>query len=107
MTLRVFLAEDNPVIRESLAAAMERAPVQVVGFAGDEPAATNWIAANPESVDLLVIDIFLTRGSGLDVLRAASRLTRARKVVLSNYAPPDLRRKCLELGADRAFDKRH
>ena len=26
-------------------------------------------------------------------------------VVLSNYATPDMRRKCLELGADRVFDK--
>ena len=106
MTLRVFLVEDNPVIRENLAAAMEElAPVQVIGFADDEPAATNWIDAHPEGVDLVVIDIFLKRGSGLDVLRAASKLTEARKVVLSNYATPEVRRKCLELGADRVFDK--
>ena len=25
--------------------------------------------------------------------------------MLSNYATPDMRRKCLELGADRVFDK--
>jgi DNA-binding NarL/FixJ family response regulator len=25
--------------------------------------------------------------------------------MLSNYATPDIRRKCLELGADRVFDK--
>jgi len=30
---------------------------------------------------------------------------RHRMVVLSNYATPDMRRKCLELGADRVFDK--
>ena len=106
MTLRVFLVEDSPVIRENLAAAMEElAPIQVVGFADDEPAATNWIAANPEGVDLLVIDMFLKRGSGFDVLRAASKFTKAGKVVLSNYATPDMRRKCMELGADRVFDK--
>jgi DNA-binding NarL/FixJ family response regulator len=103
--LRVFLVEDNFVIRENLAAAMEElAPVQVVGFADDETSAMKWIAAHPEGVDLLVIDLFLKRGSGLVVLRAAARL-KARKVVLSNYATPDIRRKCLELGADRVFDK--
>ena len=106
MTLRVFLVEDNPVIRENLAAALEElAPVQVVAFADNEPAATSWIAANPEGVDLLVVDIFLRRGSGLDVLRAASKLTKARKAVLSNYATPAMRRRCLELGADQVFDK--
>ena len=44
--------------------------------------------------------------SGLGVLRAASALAQRRNVVvLSNYATPDMRRKCLELGADRVFDK--
>jgi DNA-binding NarL/FixJ family response regulator len=106
MTLRAFLVEDSPLIRENLAAAMEElAPVRVVGFADNEAAATNWIAANSESVDLFVIDIFLKRGSGLNVLRAASNLTQACKVVLSNYATPDMQRKCLQLGADRVFDK--
>ena len=33
------------------------------------------------------------------------RLLAAKLVVLSNYATPDMRRKCLELGADRVFDK--
>ena len=106
MTLRVFLVEDNPVIRENLAAAMEElAPVRIVGFADDVSAATKWTAANPEGADLLVIDIFLRRGSGLEVLRATSKLTKARKVVLSNYATSDIRRTCLEQGADRVFDK--
>jgi len=106
MTLRVFLVEDSPVIRENLTSAIEElAPARVVGFAEDEPTATRWIAAHADAVDLLVIDIFLKRGSGLDVLRAASTVTNACKVVLSNYATPEMRRKCTELGADRVFDK--
>jgi DNA-binding NarL/FixJ family response regulator len=106
MTLRVFLVEDSPVIRENLVAAMEElAPVQVVGYAEDEPAATSWVATNPEGADVLVIDIFLKRGSGLNVLRAVSKMSKTCKVVLSNYATPDVRKKCLELGANRVFDK--
>ena len=43
MTLRVLLVEDNPVIRENLAAAMEElAPVRIVGFAEDASAATKY-----------------------------------------------------------------
>ena len=54
----------------------------------------------------MIVDIFLKGGSGLGVLRAAQALPRAGDmVVLSNYATPDMRRKCLELGADRVFDK--
>lgn len=106
MTLKVFLVEDSPVIRENLVAAIEEmAPVQVVGFADNASDAMAWIAAHPNGVDLVVIDLFLRRGSGLDVLREASPLTDARLVVLSNYATPEMRRKCMELRADRVFDK--
>ena len=54
----------------------------------------------------MIVDIFLKRGSGLGVLRAAqARAPHYRLVVLSNYATPDMRAKCLALGADRVFDK--
>ncbi len=49
---------------------------------------------------------FLKTGSGLGVLRSASALQPPLNlIVLSNYATPDMRRKCLELGAARVFDK--
>ena len=106
--LKAFIVEDSPVIRENLTAALEElAPVQVVGTAEDEPAAVKWLtASDAPSCDLVIIDIFLKRGSGLGVLRAASDLNRPMSlVVLSNYATPDMRRKCMDLGADRVFDK--
>ncbi len=105
--LKAFIVEDSPVIRENLTAALEElAPVQIVGTAEDEPAALNWLTAGGHDCDLVIIDIFLKRGSGLGVLRAANDLGRPMSlVVLSNYATPDMRRKCMELGADRVFDK--
>jgi len=106
MTLRVFLVEDSAVIRDNLTAALEElAPVEIVGFAEDEATAAAWILANRERCDLVVIDLFLRRGSGLELLRETATLTEVRKLILSNYATPDMRRKCLELGADRVFDK--
>ncbi|MDP3821357.1 MAG: response regulator [Burkholderiales bacterium] len=104
--LNAFIVEDSPVIRENLIAALEElAPVKVVGTAEDEPTAVSWLGGNREC-DLVIIDIFLKRGSGLGVLRAASELHKPMSlVVLSNYATPDMRRKCLELGASRVFDK--
>lgn len=105
--LKAFIVEDSPVIRENLTAALEElAPVQIVGTAEDEPAALNWLSSGGHDCDLVIIDIFLKRGSGLGVLRAANDLGRPMSlVVLSNYATPDMRRKCMELGADRVFDK--
>jgi DNA-binding NarL/FixJ family response regulator len=105
--IKAFIVEDSPVIRENLIAALEElAPVEVVGIAEDEPSAVNWLGSAEHDCDLVIIDIFLKRGSGLGVLRAASDLARpVGLVVLSNYATPDMRRKCLELGASRVFDK--
>jgi DNA-binding NarL/FixJ family response regulator len=105
--LKTYIVEDNPVIRESLIAALEElVPVEVVGTAEDEFTAVQWLARPSSHVDLVIVDIFLKGGSGLGVLRASSRLgQRYNLVVLSNYATQDIRRKCLELGADRVFDK--
>jgi CheY-like chemotaxis protein len=105
--LKAFIVEDSPVIRENLVAALEEmAPIDVVGTAEDEVSALSWLADSHNRCDLVVVDIFLKSGSGLGVLKAASTGSLAAKlVVLSNYATPDMRRKCLELGADRVFDK--
>ena len=105
--LKTFLVEDSPVIRDSLVAALEEmAPVQVVGIAEDERSAVEWLSAAEPRCDLVIVDIFLKGGSGLGVLRAANDLHRPMTlVVLSNYATPDIRRKCAALGASRVFDK--
>ena len=105
--LKAFIVEDSPVIRENLVAALEEmAPIRVIGNAEDESAAIGWLSQRENRCDLVVVDIFLKSGSGLGVLKAAAKLPEPTKlVVLSNYATPDMRRKCLELGADRVFDK--
>jgi DNA-binding NarL/FixJ family response regulator len=105
--LKAFIVEDSPLIRENLVATLEElAPVQVVGTADDEPGAVEWLSHGEHACDLVIIDIFLKRGSGLGVLRLASALNKpVSLVVLSNYATPDIRRKCLALGASRVFDK--
>ena len=105
--LKTYLVEDNPVIRESLIATLEElAPIVVVGTADDELTAVRWLSRPGQHADLVIVDIFLKAGSGLGVLRAASTLAQQNTlVVLSNYATPDVRRRCLELGAARVFDK--
>jgi DNA-binding NarL/FixJ family response regulator len=105
--LKVLLVEDSAVIRENLIAALEElAPVQVVATATDEPGALSWLDDTAHACDLVIIDIFLKSGSGLGVLRTASTMNRPMSlVVLSNYATPDMRRKCMALGAHRVFDK--
>lgn len=105
--LRCFLVEDSSVIRYNLIATLEEMlPMRVVGFAEDEYAAERWMASSGTECDLLIIDIFLKAGTGLQVLQQAGVLCpAARRVVLTNYATPAMRRRCLQLGAHRVFDK--
>lgn len=105
--LRAYIVEDSRVIRDNLIATLEElVPIQVIGTAEDEDTAVRWLQQADGSVDLVIVDIFLKHGSGLGVLKAAHDMpTRHNVVVLSNYATQDIRRACLELGADKVFDK--
>lgn len=105
--LRIFIVEDNPLILNSLIATLEDlSEVQVVGSVGSEREAVSELQRRKGQVDLVIVDLFLSSGSGVGVLRKTQDLKLpARRVVLSNYASPEMRRRCLELGADRVFDK--
>lgn len=105
--LRTYIVEDNATIRENLIGTLEElASVEAVGMAETEDEGTNWLATHPEEWDLAIVDLFLRQGSGLGVL-AACRTRRAgqKMVVLSNYATPDVRMRCAQLGVDAVFDK--
>ena len=105
--LRTFIVEDSAIILDNLVATLEElADVKVVGAVPDEKSALAWIDGAADAVDLIIIDIFLKSGSGLGVLRAVQEAgLSARRVVLTNYATPDIRKRCAALGADRVFDK--
>ena len=105
--LKTYLVEDSPLIRQSLIDTLEElVPVKVVGSAEDELAAVQWLTQPGNRFDLVIVDLFLKSGSGMGVLRAVAALKKRHYiVVLSNYATKDIRRKCLELGADCVFDK--
>ncbi|HSI49589.1 MAG TPA: response regulator transcription factor [Ideonella sp.] len=105
--LKIFVVEDSPIIRGNLVAALEEmAPVTVVGAAEDAQSATQWLVREVHDCDLVIVDIFLKKGSGMDVLRALKEDEHlAARVVLTNFATPSVRSQCASLGADRVFDK--
>ncbi|KQP18220.1 response regulator [Pseudorhodoferax sp. Leaf267] len=107
MALRTYIVEDNPTIRENLIATLEElASIDPVGSAETENEGKVWLTENAEHWDLAIIDLFLKQGSGLGILHACkSRAPRQKVVVLSNYATPDIRKRCAQLGVDAVFDK--
>lgn len=105
--LKTYIVEDNATIRENLIATLEElAFVEAVGVADTEDDGKQWLTAHPAEWNLAIVDLFLRQGSGLGVLAACQqRLPHQRMVVLSNYATPDVRMRCAQLGADAVFDK--
>lgn len=105
--LKALIVEDCPLILDHLVAALEElADVEVVGTVSDEASARRWIRESAETIDIVIVDLFLKAGTGLAVLREArdARL-QARCVVLTNYPSVLMRERCRAMGADRVFDK--
>jgi two-component system OmpR family response regulator len=107
MRLRIYVVEDNIAIRENLVECLEEmSQARIVGFAETQDDAATWLSDNKTKWDLAVVDLFLQQGNGLVVLEACrNRDLKQKMVVLTNYATDDIRRRCLELGADAVFDK--
>ncbi|ATU63313.1 response regulator transcription factor [Piscinibacter gummiphilus] len=105
--LTVYLVEDSTIIRDNLLALMhETLPLTVMGSASSETEAIAALRDGAATADLVIVDIFLKDGSGLGVLAARHQVAATGHwIVLTNHSTPDMRRKCLELGADALFDK--
>ena len=107
MKLRTYIVEDNATIRENLIGTLEElASVEAVGVADAEDEGKQWLSTHSDQWDLAIVDLFLRQGSGLGVLAACrTRRPGQKMVVLSNYATPDVRMRCAQLGVDAVFDK--
>ena len=107
MRLKVFLIEDNPVIRSNLIEVLdELASSKVIGWATNEKDAVDWLHEHHDDWEIAVVDLFLEAGSGLGVLeKCRNRHTNQKMVVLSNYVGGPIRERCISLGADAVFDK--
>ena len=105
--IRCFIVEDSPLILQGLTETLEEMlPLRVVSHAATEAEACAWLSDPKHEADLIIVDVFLKQGSGLEVLRHAQKTGHpARRAVLTNYATPEIHRRSLALGADRVFDK--
>jgi two-component system OmpR family response regulator len=104
--LRIYLVEDNEIIRKNLTEWLEDVNARMVGFATTEDDAKTWLLENSTAWDLAVVDMFLEKGGGLGVLKSCqSRPPGQKVVILSNYATPPIRDRSIALGADAVFDK--
>ena len=109
MALKAFVVEDQAPIRESLVEALsELAGIEAAGWAANEKSATAWLRNPVNQWDIAIVDLVLEPGggSGFGVLQALrARPATQKMVVLTGTADPQVRRSCVEMGADGVFDK--
>jgi DNA-binding NarL/FixJ family response regulator len=105
--LAVLLIEDSPLIRRSLAEAIDAlGPWRVTAFADAPDEAIALLSA--QRFDAVIVDLQLRSGSGIDVLawlRDTGGAPEAFVAVLTNHALPTYRERCLQYGVSHFFDK--
>jgi len=103
--LKVFITDDSATIRDRLVTMVLDLPeMVVVGQSQDAPEVLD--AIHQTQPDVVILDIRLPGGSGMDVLRQLKKARPAPKVImLSSYSYPQYRKACEAAGADFFFDK--
>ena len=82
--LRVLVVDDHPIFRVGLARALGDTPLTVIGEAGSVQEAV--IAATRLMPDVILLDVVLPDGDGLDACRVVrERVPQATVVVLSSF----------------------
>jgi len=104
VTLKVFLADDSSAIRERVAAMLAAGSMTIVGQAETPQGSIDGIlSAQP---DVVVLDVQLEGGTGLEVLRAIHEAhPKIAFVVFSNNSAPAYRKRYLGAGAIQFLDK--
>jgi DNA-binding NarL/FixJ family response regulator len=103
--IRVLLADDHAVVREGVKRVLERElDIEVAGDAIDAASAVSGtLSLQP---DVLVLDLSMPGGSGLEVLRTlASRGSGTRVIIFSATTDRTSMAAALELGARGIIDK--
>jgi DNA-binding NarL/FixJ family response regulator len=103
--VRVFIADDAAIIRRRLTDMLGRIEgVEIVGEAETGQGALMGI--EKLEPDVVLLDLNMPDGSGIGVLKTiGKKIPGLRILVLTNYVDSRYRKMCLQMGAERFFDK--
>jgi DNA-binding NarL/FixJ family response regulator len=105
LPLKVLIVDDSLLLRERLCCSLERIDgIEVAGKACDVQGGIE--AFRRLQPDVVVLDLQMPGGTGIDVLEVIKRENPATKVlILTNHPHPQLHTKCQDAGAEWFFDK--
>ena len=103
--MKTIIVDDSDLIRQRLVDILSDFPeLEIIGQEGEAHQAI--VSIRLEKPDLVILDIGLIGGSGIDVLHEIKRDNPDIKVImLTSYPVPQHRRRCIEEGADAFLDK--
>ena len=106
MAVRVFVVEDQKPMQELVCDLLESVGgFEVVGTAGSETSATDWLMRNKGGWDLAIVDLLLGEGSGFTLISRCNKDPSGAVVVFSDFVTPVVRQRCIRLGADGVISK--
>lgn len=99
MSVKVFLADDHPIVRQGIRGMLEREPdFQVIAESGDGIETLNLV--EKLKPDVLIVDLMMPGLNGLEITRqVTSRHPRLRVIVLSMHTDEAYIRQSLKNGA--------
>jgi DNA-binding NarL/FixJ family response regulator len=103
--MMVYLVEDSLLVRQRLQESiLEIDPeISIAEAESERDAISGILDRHP---DVVVLDLKLEEGSGVEVLRKIRKEgERACIMVFSNHSEPVYRKKCMAMGAGHFFDK--
>lgn len=98
---RVLVVEDDPQMREFFVGSVaHNAALELAGSAGSVAEAKAWMDRHEGTLDVLLVDLGLPDGSGLEVIRQATRrYPRCEPLVISMFGDEDNVLASIEAGA--------
>lgn len=103
--INVLIADDAPLLRERLASAL-RDIAGVAKISESVDCVSTLTAISEDRPDIVILDFNFPDGSGLDILHILSASAeRPRVIMLSTFGDADIRKRCIDVGAEQFFDK--
>jgi DNA-binding NarL/FixJ family response regulator len=103
--MKVLIADDSGEVRERIKMLLSDVEmIEMIVEAENVQQAIEQI--RKKGPDVVILDIRMPGGSGIDVLRTIDKKERVPVVImLTNYPHHQYKRKCMDAGADFFFDK--
>ena len=104
-SLKVLIADDSELLRERLTRLLSA--IEGIEVAGEAPdGATALQQVQVLKPDVLILDLRMPGGSGIEVLQQIRQKGgRIKVIILTSFPYPQYRESCLAAGADYFFDK--